>query len=97
MSASGGSISHSGGPNHARICSRVPDVPADRAVRQPRRGPLEDEPGGRYSRRSRTTAGANPSPLTFTLTVDRSDAVRILRNPEVTSNNEETPQRGRSP
>ena len=44
-SASAGSISHSGRPNQAPHLLQVPDIAADRAVRQPGRGPREHEPG----------------------------------------------------
>jgi hypothetical protein len=44
-SASAGSMSHSGRPNQVLIWSKCPDVPTEGAVRQPCRGPHQEEPG----------------------------------------------------
>ncbi|MFG2563209.1 hypothetical protein [Streptomyces sp. NPDC048496] len=86
-SASAGSISHSGRPNHVRICSRLPTSPrmvpsASPAEARANTNPASTsvsnasnssvEAGGRNSRRSRTAASANPSPLSFTQKVEPS-------------------------
>jgi hypothetical protein len=57
-SASGGSSSHCGRPNQARICSKCPTVPADRAVRQPCRDPRQHEPRQSVSNCSSSSAVA---------------------------------------
>jgi hypothetical protein len=72
----------------------VPDVAADRAVRQPRRGPSQHEPRQHVGLELLQLLGRGrrpdiaqvpydsqrqPVPLTFTMTVDRSYTVRTLQ------------------
>jgi hypothetical protein len=94
-SASAGSISHNGRPNHVLICSRWPTSPrmvpsASPAEARARTNPdstsvsnrssSSADAGAQCSRRSRTTASAaNPSLLTFDPTANRSDEVRTLQ------------------
>ncbi len=82
------------GRTRDRICSRWPTSPRIVPSANPAEARASTNPastsvsncssssavvGGRTSRSSRTTASANPSPLTFSPVVNRSDTVRTLQ------------------